>query len=126
MVNGTGHATFRRAKCGRRLPGPAFTGIAPGAKAPLPASAADGNHNTEFYCHGLGETVLNCGGLSGITGVARAFPPSSARIRISAVPAELAICRNIRILTAPLSRCPLSRRRPHRTAQLLTSLFPHK
>lgn len=50
---------FARALWQWRLLDPAFTGIATSAKAPLPASAAGGAANADFYCYGLGETVLN-------------------------------------------------------------------
>jgi CubicO group peptidase (beta-lactamase class C family) len=42
-----------------RLLDPSFTGIATSAKAPLPASVADSDADADFYCYGLGETVLN-------------------------------------------------------------------
>lgn len=50
---------FARALWQRRLLDPSFTGIATSAKAPLPASAAGSGTNADFYCYGLGETVLN-------------------------------------------------------------------
>lgn len=50
---------FARALWQRRLLDPAFTGIATSAKAPLPASVAGSSANADFYCYGLGETVLN-------------------------------------------------------------------
>lgn len=50
---------FASALWQRRLLDPSFTGIATSAKAPLPVSVADGGANADFYCYGLGETVLN-------------------------------------------------------------------
>jgi CubicO group peptidase (beta-lactamase class C family) len=50
---------FARALWQRRLLDSSFTGIAASAKAPLPPSVADSGANADFYCYGLGETVLN-------------------------------------------------------------------
>ncbi len=51
--------SFARALWQRRLLDSSFTGIATSAKVPLPASAASGSASADFYCYGLGETVLN-------------------------------------------------------------------
>jgi len=50
---------FASALWRQRLLDSSFTGIATSAKAPLPASVADSGANADFYCYGLGETVLN-------------------------------------------------------------------
>jgi CubicO group peptidase (beta-lactamase class C family) len=66
---------FASALWRRRLLDPSFTGIATSAKAPLPASVADSSANADFYCYGLGETVLNCQRTSGTTEAVLASPP---------------------------------------------------